>query len=232
MSEQAAPKKLTPSAFILANTARTAPPLVPEITLHLATEVVPLWRKTEEELAAEGIPPPYWAFAWAGGQALARYVLDNPSHIGGRRVLDFGSGSGLVAIAATLAAAAQVTAAEIDVFAAAAIALNCEANNVNGSAITVSTADVIGSPCIWDVILVGDMCYERPLAERLLAWLRDCERNGAEIFLGDPGRSYFPKEGTTRLATYHVKTTRELEDREIRETGVYRLAPGTGASPT
>jgi predicted nicotinamide N-methyase len=209
-----------PARFVAENTALLSPPLVPEIRLHLATEVVPLWRKTEEELEAEGVPPPYWAFAWAGGQALARYVLDHPAEVADKRVLDFGSGSGLVAIAAAKAGAADILAADIDAFACAAIALNAIANGV---VLRVTHNDVIGMPCTWDTILVGDMCYERPLAERLLAWLGDCARNGATVLLGDPGRSYFPKSGVEKLGTYNVQTTRDLEDREIRETSVYRF---------
>ncbi len=209
-----------PIQFIEANTALIAPPLVPEIRLHLATEIVPLWRSTEDELAAQGVPPPYWAFAWAGGQALARYVLDCPNCITDRTVLDFGSGSGLVGIAAAKAGARSVVACDIDPLAAAAIALNA---HVNDTTVAVTTDDVIGRAAAWQTILVGDMCYERPLAERILAWLRECMAAGAEVLLGDPGRSYFPKTGVTKLATYRVQTTRELEDREIRETGVYRL---------
>jgi predicted nicotinamide N-methyase len=209
-----------PAHFVAANTALISPPLVPEIRLHLATEVVPLWRKTEEELEAEGVPPPYWAFAWAGGQALARFVLDHPAEVRSKRVLDFGSGSGLVAIAAAKAGAADVLAADIDAFAGAAIALNAVANDV---AIRVTREDVIGATCAWETILVGDMCYERPLADRLLAWLGDCARGGATVLLGDPGRSYFPKSGIEKLATYNVQTTRDLEDREIRETSVFRF---------
>ncbi len=209
-----------PAAFIRSNSALIAPPLVPEVRLYLATEVVPLWRKTEEELEKEGVPPPYWAFAWAGGQALARYILDNPDTVRGRSVLDFGSGSGLVAIAAAKAGATQVLAADIDAFAAAAIALNAEAND---ACVAVTTDDVIGRDGAWQTILVGDMCYERPLAERLLAWLQDRKRGGALVLLGDPGRTYFPKSGVEKLATYNVQTTRDLEDREIRETSVYRL---------
>lgn len=196
------------------------PPLVPEITLHLANEVVPLWRKTEEELQAEGIPPPYWAFAWAGGQALARYVLDNPDIVRGLRVLDFGAGSGLVGLAAMKAGAARVLCADTDAFAIAAIELNAQANGVAPSA---TAEDTIGRAGEWQVILAGDMCYERPLAERLLVWLKERAAAGIVVFLGDPGRSYFPKTGVEKLATYRVPTTRELEDREIRETGVYRL---------
>ncbi len=211
---------IEPAIFIRENTALLAPPLVPEIQLHLATEVVPLWRKTEEELQAEGVPPPYWAFAWAGGQALSRFVLDNADMVSGKIVLDFGSGSGLVAIAAMKAGAASVQAADIDAYAAAAIQLNAAANDAN---VAVTTDDVIGVAGQWQIILVGDMCYERPLAERLLAWLQTRVAAGAVVLLGDPGRSYFPKGGVEKLATYHVHTTRELEDREIRETSVYRL---------
>jgi len=206
--------------FVRTNTALIVPPLVPEIRLHLATEVVPLWRKTEEELEAEGVPPPYWAFAWAGGQALARYLLDNPGIVRGGTVLDFGSGSGLVAIAAKKAGAASVLAADVDAFAVAAIALNAKAN---GAAIDTTEDDLIGSGGRWDAVLCGDMCYERPLAERLLEWLRQRASSGTHVLLGDPGRSYFPKSGVEKLATYSVQTTRDLEDREIRETGVYRL---------
>ena len=206
-----------PEAFIRANTMPLAPPLVPEITLRLAAEVVPLWRATEEELAAMGVPPPYWAFAWAGGQALARYVLDNPAIVAGKRVLDIGSGSGLVGIAAMKAGAAAVTAAEIDSFAAAAIARNAQAHGVT---LTIATCNLIGGHAPWDLILVGDLLYERPLAESLLAWLGPLT---AEVLMGDPGRTYFPKAGIEKLGTYNVQTTRDLEDREIRETSVYRL---------
>ncbi len=211
---------MTPESFIRDNAVLTAPPLVPELRLFLATEVVPLWRKTEEELEEMGVPPPYWAFAWAGGQALARYVLDTPALVAGKRVLDFGSGSGIVALAAAKAGAAHVLAADIDKFSIAAIAANAQANQL---AIATTSDDVIGSSEPYDVMLVGDMCYERPLAERLMAWLKS---SPAEILLGDPGRSYFPKQGLAQLASYSVATTRELEDREIRETGVWQLLRG------
>lgn len=213
---------MNPANFIRANTELLSPPLVPEVRLHLATEVMPLWRKSEEELEAMGVPPPYWAFAWAGGQALARYVLDNPESVRGKSVLDLGSGSGLVGIAAMKAGARSVLSADIDSYAAAAIALNAQANGV---VVEATTDDLIGRDSNWDVILVGDLCYERPLAEKLLAWLR--ARKG-EALLGDPGRSYFPKSGVEHLALYNVQVTRDLEDREIRETGVYRLLTGAG----
>ena len=208
---------MNPEAFIRANAALLAPPLVPEIKLYLATEVVPLWRATEDELAKIGVPPPYWAFAWAGGQALARYILDNPALVSNKMVLDIGSGSGLVALAAAKAGATQVLAADIDAFSCAAIGLNAAANQLD---IAVTQEDIIGQHSAWDVSLVGDLFYERPLAERLLAWLAPLK---ATALLGDPGRSYFPKHGVEKLATYTVQTTRDLEDREIRETGVYRL---------
>lgn len=209
--------------FVLGNTLALAPPLVPQIVLRLAAEVVPLWRATEEELAQMGVPPPYWAFAWAGGQALARYVLDNPALVAGKHVLDIGSGSGLVGIAAAKAGAASVVAADIDAFALAAIAMNAQANGVT---LSVSGDDLIGGPASFDVILVGDLFYERPLAERLLAWLTPLP---ALVLMGDPGRSYFPKGGVKKLAAYQVQTTRDLEDREIRDTGVYALSNGRAA---
>jgi len=209
---------MTPDDFIKANAALSHAPLVPEITLYLASEVVPLWRATEDELAEIGVPPPYWAFAWAGGQALARYVLDHPEIVRGKRVLDIGAGSGLVGLAAARAGAASVLSADIDAFACAAIALNAAAN---GWDIAVTQDDLIGAPLAWDLILVGDLFYERPLAERLLAWLVPLD---VPALLGDPGRNYFPKTQVEKLASYSVQTTRDLEDRDIRETGVYRLA--------
>jgi predicted nicotinamide N-methyase len=208
---------MTPQDFIKANAVLSRAPLVPEIALYLASEVVPLWRATEDELAKIGLPPPYWAFAWAGGQALARYVLDHPEIVRGKRVLDIGAGSGLVGLAAVKAGAADVLAADIDAFACAAIRLNAAAN---GCDIAVTQDDLIGAPIAWDVILVGDLFYERPLAERLLAWLGPLN---ITALLGDPGRNYFPGTQVEKLASYSVQTTRDLEDREIRETGVYRL---------
>lgn len=212
---------ISPASFVRANTVLTTPSLVPEIRLHLATEVLPLWSKTEQEIEKQGLPPPYWAFAWAGGQALARYVLDRAECVAGRSVLDFGSGSGLVAIAAAKAGAESITAADVDPFATAAIEINAAANGV---AVDVTERDVLEGDCLWSTILVGDMCYERPLADRLLDWLRRAAQSGAHIFLGDPGRTYFPKSDVEKLADYHVATSRELEDRDVRATAVYRFA--------
>ncbi len=178
-------------AFIRANTRLLAPPLVPEIRLHLAEESVPIWQKTEEELGEMNVPPPYWAFAWAGGQALARYLLDNPELTAGKRVLDLGSGSGLTAIAAMMAGAASVLAADIDAFALAAAQLNAEANGV---AIDTTAEDLLArvTPIAADVVLVGDLFYERQLADRVLAYIEAAAKAGALVLIGDPKRSYFP----------------------------------------
>lgn len=210
-----------PAAFIRANTALHEPPLVPEVKLHLASEIVPIWQMTEEELEKSGLPPPFWAFAWAGGQALSRYILDHPEIVRGKRVLDFGSGSGMIGIAAMKANATSVLAADIDIFSAASIRLNAE---VNGVSLNVTTDDIVGSPNLgWDVILIGDMCYERPLAERIEKWVHSLVDGGATALIGDPGRTYLPKSGLEKLISYAVKTTRELEDTDVRNTSVWRV---------
>jgi predicted nicotinamide N-methyase len=209
------------ASFIRANTAVMSPPLVPEIRLHLASEITPLWQATEQTLARDHLPPPYWAFAWAGGQALARHVLDHPHLVHGKSVLDFGAGSGILALAAAKAGAATATAAEIDPFAAVAIALNAALNELD---VRVESADVIGrAGAPWQIVLVGDMCYERPLAERLTAWLRLMAAEGTLVLLGDPGRNYLPQGGLTALARYTVPTPLDLEDRVTREGVVWRL---------
>ena len=211
-----------PAAFVRAQTALVAPPLVPEIRLHLASAVTPLWRATEATLASSDVPPPYWAFAWPGGQALARYLLDNPNPVRGRTVLDFAAGSGLAGIAAVLAGAAAVTAADIDPFAGAATALNAA---VNGVAIDIVGADPIDRPSAWDVVLAGDVCYEQPMAGRATAWLRRLAAAGTDVLLGDPGRSYRPADGLVELARYRVPTSLDLETRTECETVVWRLLP-------
>jgi predicted nicotinamide N-methyase len=207
-----------PAAFIRKETAVATPPLVPEIRLHLATELVPLWQATEAKLAEHGLPPPYWAFAWPGGQALARHILDHAGLVCGRRVLDFAAGSGLSAIAAALAGARSVAAAEIDRFAIAAIGLNAK---LNGVAIETLEQDVLGRTGDWDVVLAGDVCYERPMAGRVAAWLGELARNGTTVLMGDPGRNYLPLAGLAEIARYQVPTSRDLEDRDMRETIVW-----------
>ena len=210
------------AGIFAANTAPGAPPLVPEVILGLSEKVVPLWEQTEAG-GNTNPPPPYWAFAWPGGQALARYVLDHMEDFHGRTLLDFGAGSGLVAIAAAKAGARAV-ATEIDPFACAAIEANAKTNHV---AVECLAEDVIGQDGGWDIVCFGDVHYERPLAERIGPWADSLAKRGARILLGDPGRSYFPKSHVRRLATYDVPTSRELEDRDRRETSVYRLQATT-----
>lgn len=208
-------------AFILENTRLQAPPHTPELSLHLADEVTPIWKLTEDALAEIGLPPPFWAFAWAGGQALARYVLDHPETVAGKRVIDFASGSGLVAIAAMRAGAASVLAADIDVFCEAAIGANAE---VNGVAVAFTGVNLLDAPPpTADVLLAGDICYERPMAEAVMAWLAQGRAAGATVLIGDPGRTYFPKDGLVKLAEYQVPTTRELEDMAVKRTSVWTL---------
>jgi predicted nicotinamide N-methyase len=212
-----------PLAFVRDNTRLQAPPHTPELVLHLADEVTPIWRLTEEELGAMGLPPPFWAFAWAGGQGVARFVLDHPEIARGKRVLDFASGSGLCAIAALKAGAASALAVDIDPFCAAAIALNAAANDVMVEARIEDLLDA-PPPAEIDLFLAGDIAYEKPLAGKVRAWLAAARRTGAEVIIGDPGRTYFDAEGLEPLAEYRVPTTRELEDLEVKRTGVWRLS--------
>jgi len=210
--------------FIRANTRLQPVAAVPEIVLHLADEAVPLWQRTEEELEQIGLPPPFWAFAWAGGQALARYVLDNPALTKSKRVLDLASGSGLVAIAAAKTGAAPVIASDIDRFAETAIAMNATANGAYVDVILRDFLDDLpaGEPR-YDVILVGDMFYEQGTAGRALTFLERHAAAGARVLIGDPGRSYLPKEKLSQLAEYRIPVTRELEDQEIKRTAVWTL---------
>ncbi|MCG8360830.1 MAG: 50S ribosomal protein L11 methyltransferase [Kiloniellales bacterium] len=222
MTAATASAGIDPAGFVAANTRVQATPLVPEVRLHLASEVVPLWQATEAELEAQGLPPPYWAFAWAGGQALARYLLDQPEIVAGKRVLDFAAGSGLQGIAAARAGAASVEASEIDRFAVAAIGLNAALNDV---AVTLRAEDLVGAAGeAWDLVLAGDVCYERPMAESVWTWLRVLAASGVAVLMGDPGRSYLPKEGLERVTAYAVKTTRELEDSDVRNAVVWRVS--------
>ncbi len=219
-----APVIVDKAAFIRANTRTRPVPLIPEISIFVADEAVPLWHKTEEQLGEEGLPPPFWAFAWAGGQALGRYVLDHPETVRGKTVLDLASGSGLVGIAAMKAGAASVTCADIDDFARTAITLNAQHNGVE---LETLAEDLLAmtTPRDWDVILAGDIFYERDTAQRAFDFLSGHAARGATILVGDPGRSYLPKDKLAVRAAYSVPVTRELEDAEIKQTSVWGLAP-------
>ncbi len=215
---EALPYPTEPEAFVRAHTVPETPALLPELTLHLSSLVTPIWQATEEWLAARNIPPPFWAFAWPGGQALARYILDHSATIRGRRVLDFAAGCGVAAIAgARVGAIAE--AADIDPLAIAAIRLNAAANSVR---IAAFAGDMIGAECRWDLILAGDVCYEAPMTARLMPWLRHMATS-AEVWIADPGRAYLPTTGLAAFARYTVPTTLELEDRTEREVTLYRL---------
>ena len=216
--------RLTPANapdFIAANTRLQAVPHAPEISLWLADEITPLWRLTEEELGAMGLPPPFWAFAWVGGQALARWLLDHPDQVAGKRVIDLATGSGLVAVAAMKAGAASVLAADIDPFCAAAVAANARSNGVEIAFTDANLLDAPPPPV--DLICAGDVFYEKPMAEAVLTWLKQAQANGTRVIVGDPGRTYFPKSGLTLLAEYTVPTTRELEDQEVKRSRVWSL---------
>jgi predicted nicotinamide N-methyase len=208
------------AAFIRAQTRLLPTPHAPEITLHLADEATELWQKTEDELGEIGLPPPFWAFAWAGGQALARYLLDHPALISGRSVLDFASGSGLVAIAAAKVGAAKVEACDIDDFALAAMQLNAQANGVE---LKIRNEDLIGRDEGWQVVLAGDVSYERDMAQNVTNWLHGLSRRGALVLIGDPGRAYLDRQRLEVVAEYQVPVTRSLEDCEIKRSQVWRF---------
>ncbi len=206
-------------AFILANTVFHRPPHVPEIVLHLADEAIALWQKTEEELETIGVPPPFWAFAWAGGQGLARFILDHPETVAGRTVLDFATGSGLVAITAKKAGASQVLAADVDPFCGAAVRLNAKANDV---AVDFTADDLVGKDEGWPVVLAGDVFYDRSMAEALALWFYGLAARGATVLIGDPGRAYLPEDRLAELARYEVPVSRALEDAEVKRTTVWQ----------
>ena len=208
------------AAFIRANTTVMSPPLVPELKLHLAGEAVPLWQKTEKELQQIGLAPPFWAFAWAGGQALARHVLDHPEIIRGRSAVDLASGSGLVGIAALKAGAERVLAADIDHFAYESMRLNMAAN---ANAFSATLENQIGQDGGWDVVLAGDIAYERDTALAVSAWLESLHKRGAVVLIGDPGRSYLARDKLDQIITYSVPVTRALEDTEIKKSSVWRF---------
>jgi predicted nicotinamide N-methyase len=209
--------------FVRDNTIETESPLVPEITLHLASEVTPLWHATETCLEQNNLPPPYWAFAWPGGQTFARLLLDRPELARGRKVLDFASGCGIAAIAAAKAGAATLVATEIDAFAVAALGLNAALNDVQ---FEIFEGDILAAPPgDWGLILAGDVCYEKPMADRTTAWLDLAVAQGAEVLIADPGRAYLPKSGLIEIARYDVPTSLDLENRKIMTTLIYRYAP-------
>jgi predicted nicotinamide N-methyase len=213
---------VSPAEFIRANTMLAPASLVPELLLYQATELTPIWQASEDWLAAHNVSPPFWAFAWPGGQAVARHVLDNPAPFAGLRVLDFAAGGGIAAIAAARAGAASVDANDIDPLALAAVSLNAAANGVD---VRTVEGDIVGAACRWDMILAGDVCYEGPMSRRIMPWL-NAMAGSAEVWLADPGRAYLP-EGLQRMAEYDVPTTLELEDRTIRRTALYRLCSRT-----
>jgi predicted nicotinamide N-methyase len=208
------------AAFVRANTILSAAPHVPEIRLRLATEITPIWQATEAWLAERNVEPPFWAFAWPGGQALARHVLDHPAKVAGRRVLDFAAGGGVAAVACAMAGASPVEAAEIDPMALAVIRLNAEANGVE----VVAVGDVVGADCRWDLIICGDVCYEAPMTGHIMPWLTRMACD-AEVWIADPGRAYLPRTGLVPFAKYRIETTLELEDRASRDVVLYRLPP-------
>ncbi len=210
--------------FIQANTILSAPSLVPELLLHLASDVIPFWQATERWLAEENVAAPFWAFAWPGGQALARYLLDHPARVAGRRVLDVATGSGIAALAAARAGAAAVDANDISDMALSAMVLNALANNLT---VTPLAGDIVGAPGRWDLIMAADVCYEAPMTRALLPWLRSLAAT-AEVWIADPGRAYLPQEGLEPFAEYDVPTNVELEDRPVRRTVLYRVSPEGG----
>jgi predicted nicotinamide N-methyase len=208
--------------FIQAQTAPAPVALVPEIQVYQATELTPLWKATSGVLAGYD-PNPFWAFPWAGGQALARHVLDHPGLVRGRRVLDFATGSGLVAIAARLAGAAEVVGTDVAPFCEAVVPLNAA---LNGVEVALRLEDLLGTPLAgFDAVLAGDVFYEKPLAERALAWFRALARQGVVVLGGDPGRLYSPREGVRDLAEYQVPVSLEIEDRPVMRTWVLEVLP-------
>lgn len=216
-----------PDIFIRTQTKIARPSLVPELKLHLATEIAPIWRATQNELDNAGVPPPYWAFCWPGGQALTRFLIDQPHWVKGKRVLDFAAGSGLSGIGAARMKAAHVTAAEIDAFAATAIRLNAK---LNKAAVEIVTEDLVGRLDLgFDVVLAGDVCYERPMAERVFGWFEALADAGVTVLMGDPGRAYLPRRGLVEMARYMVPTSTELEDKDMRLTLIWRIASGAEA---
>jgi predicted nicotinamide N-methyase len=210
-----------PVAFIRANTEILPASIVPEIPLHLATEVTPLWQMTEERLRQGDLPPPFWAFAWPGGQGMARYILDNPELVRGKRVVDFAAGCGIASIAAMKAGAKSAIAVDIDPLALHAIQLNAGNNNVEVA--LCEGLDFTKPFTKADVILAGDICYEQAMSTALTRWLRLCIERDVLVLMADPGRAYVPQDGLTKLASYDVPVSRDLEDKDMRTVTVWRM---------
>lgn len=208
------------AAFVRANTTVRAVPAVPEVRLHLSNDAIALWELTERAIGGSDLQPPFWGFAWAGGQALARYLLDHPHLVARHTVLDLGSGSGLTAIAAALAGASSVLASELDPFACAAIKLNAAVNDVS-IATASDLLDTAGDDA--EVVLAADIWYEKGLAARALAFLRRAAGHGATILVGDVGRAFLPRELMRELASYEIPVVAELEDAAMKKTLVLTL---------
>ncbi|WP_298323993.1 methyltransferase [Asticcacaulis sp.] len=210
-----------PAGFIRAHTTPLPVPSLPDLSLYQAAEVTALWQMTEAELAQNGVAPPFWAFPWAGGQALGLWLRENPHVVQNKRVLDLACGSGLVGIVAAKLGAVQVIANDIDPFAGAAVALNAALNDVD---IIYDGADRLsGEPPAVDVILAGDICYEKSMTVAMLTFLRNGRAQGIAVYVGDPHRSYFPGEGFTRLATFDIHTDTQIEDRAVKPASVWSL---------
>lgn len=209
-----------PERFIAEHTRIASAPLVPELNFHLADETIAIWQSTEEALGRQGLPPPFWAFAWAGGQALARYVMDNPDIVAGRHVLDFACGCAVAGIGAARAGAARVEASEIDPFAVIAARANAA---LNGVQIMAEEADFVGTDRGWDVVLAGDVFYEGPGAQRIASWLDSLHARGCTVLIGDPGRTFLPKDQLEALARYDTPVSRDLEDKDVRLARVWRF---------
>jgi predicted nicotinamide N-methyase len=210
--------------FVRAHTRVAPVPYVPEVRLHQADDAIDLWQELEGATRSTA-PPPFWAFAWAGGQALARYLLDHPDVVAGRTVFDLAAGSGLVAIAAALAGAAEVTANEIDEYAAAAIGLNAELNTVG---VRVALGDLLDADVHADVVVAGDVFYRKPMTDRVLPFLSRASTGGARVLVGDPGRAYLPRERLTLVTGYDVPMAADLEDAEIKHVDVWQVAAVRG----
>lgn len=209
-----------PGRFVIDNTVIRPAPLTPELRFHLADDALPVWENSEEALDRIGLPPPFWAFAWAGGQALARLILDQPDLVAGKTVLDFASGCGIAGIAAARSGAARVEASEIDPFAVAAITANAALNDV---AVHAEQTNLVGADRGWDVVMAGDVFYEAPGAARIADWLADLHARGALVLIGDPGRAFLPRDRLDLLARYNAPPLRDLEDREVRLAKVWRF---------